>query len=82
MNKKLDTKRHSLAHVMAHAVLNLHPQVKFGIGPTTEDGFYYDFDLPSPISDKDLAKIEKEMRKIINNNLTFKKKFLKTNLIN
>ncbi len=76
MNKKLDTKRHSLAHVMAHAVLNLYPQVKFGIGPTTEDGFYYDFDLPLPISDKNLAKIEKEMKKIINSNLPFKKEFV------
>jgi len=72
----IKTIRHSLAHVLAHAVLDLYPKTKFGIGPTTEDGFYYDFDLPSPISDKDLAKIEKEMRKIINNNLSFKKKFI------
>jgi len=91
MAQKLKTIRHSLAHIMAHAVLNLYPKTKFGIGPTTEDGFYYDFDLPSSISDKDLPKIEKEMKKLIKKNLPFKKnlfpikrqkKFLKTNLIN
>jgi threonyl-tRNA synthetase len=76
MNKKLETKRHSLSHVMAYAVLNLYPKTKFGIGPTTEDGFYYDFDLPSPISEKELPKIEKEMRKIIEKDLSFRKDFI------
>ena len=76
MAQKLKTIRHSLAHVMAHAVLNLYPKTKFGIGPTTEDGFYYDFDLPSSISDKDLPKIEKEMKKLIKKNLPFKKEFI------
>ncbi len=56
--------RHSAAHVMAHAVKNLYPEVKIGIGPAIEDGFYYDFDKPEPFTPDDLAKIEAEMAKI------------------
>ena len=60
----LSTLRHSVAHLMASAVQNLHPGVRFGFGPSIEHGFYYDFDLEEPLTDKDLARIEKEMRRI------------------
>src|SRR3972149_6446658 len=57
--------RHSTAHVMAEAVLQLFPEAKFGIGPTIEDGFYYDFDLPRALTPEDLAAIEGKMRELI-----------------
>ncbi|MCB9914241.1 MAG: threonine--tRNA ligase [Planctomycetes bacterium] len=60
----LSTLRHSVAHLMASAVAKLFPGVKFGFGPSIEHGFYYDFDLAEPLSDKDLKRIEKEMRRI------------------
>ncbi|HJM57510.1 MAG TPA: hypothetical protein QF446_09290, partial [Planctomycetota bacterium] len=62
----LSTLRHSLAHLMASAVQKLHPGVRFGFGPSIDHGFYYDFDLPAPLTDKDLAAITKEMRRIAN----------------
>jgi threonyl-tRNA synthetase len=62
--------RHTLSHVMAQAVLRIFGEkVKLGIGPTIENGFYYDFDIPDGIKDEDLPKIEEEMRKIIKENL-------------
>jgi len=65
--------RHSLAHILAFSVKNLYPEVKFGIGPAIENGFYYDFgDLK--ISDSDLPRIEKEMKKLIAKNIEFRKK--------
>jgi len=57
--------RHSFAHVMAEAVQHLYGDVKFGIGPAIQDGFYYDFLFPAPVTDEDLRAIEKEMRRII-----------------
>ncbi len=60
----LETLRHSVAHLMASAVGELYPGVKFGFGPSIEDGFYYDFDLPEPLQPKDLKRIEKQMRKL------------------
>jgi threonyl-tRNA synthetase len=57
--------RHSAAHVMAQAVLEMFPSGKIAIGPPIEDGFYYDFDLPRPLTPEDLDKIEKRMREII-----------------
>lgn len=57
--------RHSLAHVMAQAVLEFYPDTKYTIGPPVENGFYYDFDLPQPITQEDLEKIEKRMRQIV-----------------
>jgi threonyl-tRNA synthetase len=57
--------RHSTAHVMAEAVLHLWPQAKVAIGPAIDDGFYYDFDFPEPISADDLPRIEQEMRRIL-----------------
>ncbi len=65
METEIDKIRHSLAHVMAEAVQHLFPGVKFGIGPAIDDGFYYDFLFPRPISNDDLPAIEKEMRRII-----------------
>ena len=61
----LATLRHSTAHVMAEAVLELFPDAKLGIGPAIEDGFYYDFDLPRPLTPDDLAEIEARMRRIV-----------------
>jgi threonyl-tRNA synthetase len=63
--KNLDHLRHSLAHLLAAAVLELYPDTKPTIGPITENGFYYDFEFSSPITDSDLPKIEKKMRKIL-----------------
>jgi threonyl-tRNA synthetase len=57
--------RHSSAHVMAQAVLELIPEAKYTIGPPVENGFYYDFDLPRSLTPDDLEKIEKRMRQII-----------------
>ncbi|MDD3647107.1 MAG: threonine--tRNA ligase [Candidatus Dojkabacteria bacterium] len=62
---ELEKMRHSLSHVLAHAVMRLHPDAKLGIGPAIEDGFYYDIDFPKKLTEEDLPKIEKEMRKII-----------------
>jgi threonyl-tRNA synthetase len=56
--------RHSAAHVMAQAILRLYPQAKLTIGPVVEDGFYYDIDMP-PISEEAFARIEAEMKKIV-----------------
>ncbi len=71
MNEQLETLRHSTAHIMAQAVLMLFPSTKFGIGPAISDGFYYDFDLPVPISPEHLSEIEKKMQSIIKDNLVF-----------
>jgi len=69
----LEVLRHSAAHVMAEAVLNLYPEAKLTIGPVVEDGFYYDIDMP-PISEDDLSKIEAEIQKIIKAKNTFERK--------
>ncbi len=65
MDEKLLRLRHSLAHVMAQAVLELFPDAKLGIGPAIEDGFYYDFLLPRPLTPEDLKEIETIMRRSI-----------------
>jgi len=65
--------RHSLAHVMAQAVLRLFPEAKLAIGPAIEEGFYYDFDVETPFSAEDLQKIEKEMRRIVKQNHPFER---------
>ena len=71
----LESMRHSLSHVLAAAVKKLYPDVKFGIGPAIDDGFYYDIDFgTTKISDTDLAKIEKEMQKIIAKNPSMSKR--------
>jgi threonyl-tRNA synthetase len=57
--------RHSTAHVLAHAVCDLVPGAKYAIGPPVENGFYYDFDLPEPLTPDDLPRVEKRMREIV-----------------
>ena len=64
-NIALDALRHTTSHVMAQAVKRLWPEARLAIGPSIADGFYYDFDLTYRFSEEDLAKIEKEMKKII-----------------
>lgn len=64
-SQELEHLRHSLAHLLAAAVLEMYPDAKRTIGPAIEDGFYYDFEFSEPISDADLPKIEKRMRKIL-----------------
>ena len=68
----LEILRHSSAHVMAEAVLNIYTDAKLTIGPVVEDGFYYDIDM-DPISEDDFAAIETEMKKIIKEKTSFKK---------
>lgn len=63
--------RHSAAHVMAEAVLDLFPGAKFAIGPAIDNGFYYDFDLPRPLTPDDLEAIERRMRKSVDANYEF-----------
>jgi threonyl-tRNA synthetase len=70
--------RHSLAHVMAQAVLHFYPGTKLGFGPPIENGFYYDFDLPDAISAEDLPKIEKKMRQILGEHQTFTREEMST----
>ena len=70
----LERLRHSCAHVMATAVLRLWPQAMLDIGPPTEEGFYYDFDVPGHrFSPEDFEKIEAEMKKVVKENLVFEK---------
>ncbi|EHL2539884.1 TGS domain-containing protein, partial [Listeria monocytogenes] len=61
--------RHSTAHLMAQALKRLYPDVKFGVGPAIESGFYYDIDTEAVISDESLVEIEKEMQKIVRENV-------------
>lgn len=68
--------RHTTAHVLAQAVKNIFPTVKLAIGPSTQNGFYYDFDFKTPISQEDLPKIEDEMKKIIKANAKLEKKIV------
>ncbi|MDE2715815.1 MAG: threonine--tRNA ligase [Chloroflexota bacterium] len=63
--------RHSAAHVMADVVTTMFPEAKLGIGPPTEDGFYYDFLVEEPFSEQDLSRIEKRMRRVVQQNHTF-----------
>jgi threonyl-tRNA synthetase len=73
---KIETIRHSLSHILAYAVQELYPGTKFGMGPATERGFYYDFDLPRALIPAELPKIEKKMKEIIKKNIPFKKQRL------
>jgi len=65
MNEELTHARHTLAHLLAAAVRELFPDAKPTIGPAIDDGFYYDFEFPSPISDADLPKLEAKMRELL-----------------
>ena len=71
--EKLHNLRHSLAHLLAAAVIKLYPDAKRTIGPAIDNGFYFDFEFSSPLSDNDLPRIEKEMRKILPTWSTFEK---------
>jgi threonyl-tRNA synthetase len=64
-DERLRALRHSTAHVMAGAVLELFPDAKFGFGPPIPDGFYYDFDLPRALTPDDLGRIEEKMREVV-----------------
>jgi threonyl-tRNA synthetase len=68
-SRDIDKLRHTAAHVMAQAVVELWPGTKVTIGPAIDDGFYYDFDKKEPFSDEDLRKIEKAMDRIVRKNL-------------
>ena len=68
--------RHSAAHVMAQAVIEMFPEAKYTIGPPIENGFYYDFDLPRNLTPEDLESIEKRMRQIVQGKHDFMKKIL------
>jgi threonyl-tRNA synthetase len=70
-DEQLGRMRHSASHIMAEAVQCLFPDAKFGIGPTIENGFYYDFELPRPLTPEDLPVIENKMREIISQDVPF-----------
>lgn len=73
-SNELGELRHSAAHLLAAAVLQLYPETKHTIGPAIDNGFYYDFEFAEPISEKDLPRIEKTMHKIVNNWKEFTKR--------
>ncbi len=72
--KELETARHSLAHVLAKALLSLYPKTKLTIGPAIDDGFYYDIDLDQNLTPENFAEIEKKMKEIINKGEDFTRK--------
>jgi threonyl-tRNA synthetase len=76
MAKNLRALRHSTEHVLTQAMTKLWPNIKMAMGPATEDGFYFDFELGKKISEEDFPKIEREMVKIIKKNLPYKKEEL------
>ncbi|MCM3741140.1 threonine--tRNA ligase [Oceanobacillus luteolus] len=69
----IDILRHSSAHLLAQAIKRLYGEVRFGVGPVIEEGFYYDIDMEHKLTPEDLPKIEKEMKKIIDENLEIKR---------
>lgn len=72
-NQKLHNIRHSLAHVLASAVLEMFPKAQLGVGPVIENGFFYDFLLPRPLTPDDLGKLEKRMRALVQSKLAFER---------
>ena len=70
---------HSTSHLMAHAILSLYPEAKFGVGPAIENGFYYDFDINTKLSENDLKKIEDQMVKISKEDNSFERVELSKN---
>jgi len=70
---------HSTSHLMAHAILSLYPEAKFGVGPAIENGFYYDFDINTKLSENDLKKIEDQMAKISKEDNSFERVELSKN---
>jgi len=75
--KKLEMMRHSLAHIMAFALKRMYKNISFGIGPSTETGFYYDVLVKKPINEEALTQVENEIKKIVNEGLPFTKKEVK-----
>ncbi|MEI7424876.1 MAG: threonine--tRNA ligase [Candidatus Staskawiczbacteria bacterium] len=73
MENNIEKIRHSLAHIMASAVTEIWPKTKLGFGPAIENGFYYDFQLPKPLEEKDLQLIEEKMKKLISQKIKFEK---------
>lgn len=74
----LENNRHSLAHLLAASVLETFPDAQLGVGPVIENGFYYDFLLPRPITPEDLPKLQKRMEELAAANLSFERKELST----
>ena len=72
-NDGVEIARHSVAHILAQAVKRLYGDINLGVGPVIENGFYYDMDLPSSVNIEDLPKIEKEMKKIISENINIER---------
>ncbi|CAM4162583.1 threonine--tRNA ligase [Lacicoccus alkaliphilus] len=72
----LEVLRHSTAHLMAQALKRLYGDVKFGVGPVIDEGFYYDFDMEESISSEDFPKIEKEMQRIVDENVEIERRVL------
>ncbi|HBI16876.1 MAG TPA: threonine--tRNA ligase, partial [Candidatus Moranbacteria bacterium] len=72
--EKNEILKHSTAHILAAAVLEMFPETKFGIGPAIEEGFYYDFELPRTLIPEDLEILEEKMRNIIKENHLFERK--------
>lgn len=73
---EIEKMRHTASHILAQAVLKYYPDAKLGIGPAIEDGFYYDFEFSEQIYEEDLEKIEKEMNRIIEENLPMKQTYM------
>lgn len=73
MTEPIESIRHSLSHLLASAVLEVWPDAKLGIGPVIDTGFYYDFELPEPVTPERLIELEKKMRHYIKQNLAFEK---------
>ena len=74
MDEGLEVIRHSAAHIMAQAIKRLHPDVHFGVGPTIENGFYYDTDMEQQLTEEELPAIEKEMMEIVKANYPFERR--------
>src|ERR1039458_7970033 len=72
----LEVYRHSSAHLLAAAVLELFPETKLGHGPATESGFFYDFYRPTPFTPEDVGKIEKKMQELVQQNIPYAREFL------
>src|ERR1039457_6226554 len=72
----LEVYRHSSAHLLAAAVLELFPETKLGHGPATESGFFYDFYRPTPFTPEDLEAIEKKMQELVKQDLPYAREFL------
>ena len=73
-DEALEILRHSAAHIMAQAIKRLHPDVKFGVGPTIENGFYYDTDMDVQLTEEELPAVEKEMMEIVKANYPFERR--------